>query len=562
MPTTPGIDTTRLSALESELDAAFENELQLSAIPKGVAREALLDVTELLLTGQGKEIDEESGAMSSYFNNLTKSASSVLRQIERFAIDETRQFDPEWDASIRRCISTCSFFAVVEDAFFTCWKGYSSARISGSEVVFEPLGSQLDARLRFFRTHDGYDKDSDGIFNIDILTSPEIMNGVAESLMATDFKRAGGFEYVMVLPVVQRIAEEFERVLAPQIKGALEIELGGFTSRDLLRAWCRLLSLARLHWLARLLTSKVPARPQTSFIVPALYRQRPFWLSALAGLPEPERLLQVLTFDPADKGGDVCVTPLVKIQDDYFGLIPSSTLRSNVPRNLLVLIASRFSTAYSGFSLAREDEAIREYKSNHADALIDTQIKLPKWNGKQLPDIDLLFANPERTHLVLAELKWQLSASSTREVATRNDYLKKGSAQLLAIRDFLAANPEYLKNRGLIDKSTDDLKLSFLLLCKGHLGSETVMTAPEILMCDNETFLGALGEGLGAAIDLVRSFDYLPKEGKDFILRDVKVRFGSKTVAWKAMIPPSTTEDTESDLIEAFYMDGARFAVI
>jgi len=81
--------------------------------------------------------------------------------------DEERQFG----------ISTCSFFAVVEDAFFTCWKGYSSARISGSDVVFEPLGSELDARLRLFRTHDGYDKDSDRIFNIDILTSPEIMNG-------------------------------------------------------------------------------------------------------------------------------------------------------------------------------------------------------------------------------------------------------------------------------------------------------------------------------------------------------------------------------------------------
>jgi len=562
MPDTPGTDATALSAFESDLDAAFENELQLSEIPRGAAREALLDVTELLLTGQGKEIDVDSGAMSSYFNNLTKSASSALRQIERFTVDEARDFDPTWDATIRKCISTCSFFAVVEDAFFTCWKGYSSARINGSDVVFEPLGSGLDPRLRFFRGHDGYDEGSDKGFNFEVLTSPEIMNGVAESFMATDFKRAGGFEYVMALPVVQRIAEEFERVLTPQLKGALKIELGRITSLDLLRAWCRLLSLARLHWLARLLTSKSPAQPQTSFIFPALCRKRTFWLNALAGLPEPDRLLQILTFDPADKGGDLCVTPLVKIQDDYFGLIPSSTLRSNVPRNLLILIASRFSAAYSGFSLAREDEAISEYKDKHPSLLIGTQIKLPKWNGKQLPDIDLLFANLERTHLVVAELKWQLSASSTREVATRNDYLKKGSTQLLTIRDFLAAHPEYLKTRGLIDKSTDDLKLSFLLLCKGHLGSETVMTAPEILMCDNDTFLRGLAQGLDGAVDLAKSFAYLPKEGKDFILRDVKVRFGGKTVAWKAMIPPSTTEDTETDLIEAFYTDGARFAVI
>jgi hypothetical protein len=52
MPAAPGTDTTRLSALESEVDTAFESELRLSTIPKGAAREALLDVTELLLTGQ------------------------------------------------------------------------------------------------------------------------------------------------------------------------------------------------------------------------------------------------------------------------------------------------------------------------------------------------------------------------------------------------------------------------------------------------------------------------------------------------------------------------------
>ena len=256
------------------------------------------------------------------------------------------------------------------------------------------------------------------------------------------------------------------------------------------------------------------------------------------------------------------MTPLVEIQDDYFGLIPSSTLRSNLPRNLLVLIASRFSAAYSAFSVTREHEVINEYESKCAASLIGTRINLPKWNGKQMPDIDLLFANPERTHLVIAELKWQLSGSSTREVAARNDYLKKGSVQLLAIRDYLAAHPEYLKGRGLIDKPTNGLRLSFILLCKGHLGSETVMTAPEILMCDNDTFLGELANGVDAAIDLAKSFVYLPKESRDFILRDVKVRFGGHIVAWKAMTPPSTTEDTESDLVEAFYMDGSRFAVL
>jgi hypothetical protein len=194
--------------------------------------------------------------------------------------------------------------------------------------------------------------------------------------------------------------------------------------------------------------------------------------------------------------------------------------------------------------------------------VIDSQINLPKWNGGQLPDIDLLFGNSDRTHLVVAELKWQLSASSTREVASRNDYLKKGYSQLAKIREFLKANPDYLRSRGLSQHSTSDIKLTFLLLCRGHLGSETVITDTEILMCDNTVFLDSLDEGLESAIQVVQSFSYLPREGEDFFLRDVKVRFGGSTVGWKAMLPTSLTEDTESDLVEDFYMDGARFAVL
>lgn len=561
MPAAHGTDTKRLSEIESGLDTAFESELELGTIPKGLAREALLDVAELLLTGQGREINEDSGAMSSYFNNLTKSGSSALRQIERFAPETQLPFLDTWNAIIRKCVSTCSFFAVVEDAFFTCWKGYSSARIDGENVTFEPLGSEMDARLRFFRSDDDYDEASGAQFDVKILTAPDVMEGVARSLMATQFKKMGGFEYVIELPIVLRFAEEYERVFMGRLKDALEINLGGFTSLDLLRAWCRLLSLSRLHWVVRLLTSKAPDRPQTSFVFPALYRKKQFWLDALSGLPEPEKLLRVLTFDPVDKGGDLCVTPLVQIQDDYFGMIPSSTLRSNVPRNLLILIAARFSVPYSSFSLTREGLAVDEYRRRHSSLLIDSSVNLPKQKGKQLPDIDILLANSSRTHLVVAELKWQLSASSTREVASRNDYLKKGTAQLVAIRQFLSENPNYLMNRGLIASSTDNIKVSYLLLCKGHLGSETVM-APGILMCDNGTFLKALDQGVDAAIEVAGEFKYLPREGKDFILRDVKVRFGGSVVAWKAMVPPSTTEDTETALIETFYMDGARFAVL
>lgn len=81
-------DPSALALVEKHLDQAFERELGLGTVSKPMAREAILDVVEMLLTGQGKEIDEASGAMVFYFNNLTKNASSALRALERFASDD------------------------------------------------------------------------------------------------------------------------------------------------------------------------------------------------------------------------------------------------------------------------------------------------------------------------------------------------------------------------------------------------------------------------------------------------------------------------------------------
>jgi hypothetical protein len=61
-----------------------------------------------------------------------------------------------------------------------------------------------------------------------------------------------------------------------------------------------------------------------------------------------------------------------------------------------------------------------------------------------------------------------------REVINRDEYLKKRLRQLEAIREFLAAHPLFLQERNLIDRPTEPKDFEFLLLCKGHLGSETI----------------------------------------------------------------------------------------
>jgi hypothetical protein len=85
---------------------------------------------------------------------------------------------------------------------------------------------------------------------------------------------------------------------------------------------------------------------------------------------------------------------------------------------------------------------------------ISDGIPLPIWKGKQLPDIDILMGEPGLSQLVVCEVKWQLSGSSTREVINRDEYLKKGLRQLEAIREFLTVHPWFLRSRALLDRST------------------------------------------------------------------------------------------------------------
>jgi hypothetical protein len=549
----------RMTQLEAKLDEHFCEELALDQVSKLVAREALLDVTEELLTGQGKEIDGESGALASYFNNITNSASATLRAISRFASDEKIQPDDDFDLKIRDCVSVCSHFAVVEDAFYSFWKGYNRARLHGADVWFELAGTELDARLRAFApTRDALEGSSIR-YEEPLLRDPKLMQAFGRSLSRAKFRRQGGFEYWIEMTVIRSVAEEFERVLTPRLLGVLDLSLGEVTSRDVFLGWCRVLAVSQLHQHVRLVTGKGPTQLHTSFVFPALYRKRDFWLRVLADLPHPAVLLEILSFDAKEKVSDICNTPIVPIGPGYFGTVPSSNLHADVPRNFVVLLASRFGPQYSTFSTTREEAALSEYRERVPSLVVGTQVHLPRWNGRQLPDIDLILREPSGNTLVIAELKWQLSAISTREVVSRNEYLKKGHEQLKRIREFLAAKPSYLRERGLLDKETSDLNVVYLLLCKGHLGSEAIIAGDTISMADSDVFLSHLTQGLELALEVVRTFSYLPVIGRDFLVKDVRVRFGASVVTWKMRAPNSTTEDTETDFVEGFYFDGIRF---
>ena len=72
-----------------------------------------------------------------------------------------------------------------------------------------------------------------------------------------------------------------------------------------------------------------------------------------------EQVLATLTFNFTDPNGDVAITPLVPINSEYLGVVPSIMLRSNWPRNLVALLAKKFTSAYSTYSASKEDVLLK-----------------------------------------------------------------------------------------------------------------------------------------------------------------------------------------------------------
>lgn len=550
-------DANPIAEIESKIDEAFSVGLGCSELTKEDANRALLDVTESLMAGHGRPLDPSKDPVRIYHVNVATGASLFLRQVATCGLEKVIAIPNNLQRRIREGIAGCVSFGIVEDAFFSFWKGYAKADISQNEVTFTPTGSELDARLRAFNSADDLENRAPDF------SSPMDRDDLGDAFVRSLRRgrvRKGVFEYWIETQVLEALAQAHVVHITKWFGEVPELDLEGFSLRDLILGWSYLRAAATLH---RLISSTFAAAPEGAKVQPhppAMYRPQEYWRDVLR-FKNWEPVFAALTLKPEDKAGDVCITPIVPVTGREFGIIPTVVLRSNVPRNILVLIASRFQDAYSRFSAGREDVLLGAFQKEFGLYVLAVKASLPKVEGKQLPDIDLLLGSKEQKRIVVAEVKWQLSASSTREVTSRNDYLKKGGRQLLAIRQFLEANPGYLRQSGRIDFDPDLEKVDFVLLCKGHLGNEDVIEKGTLL-CDYDVFVNALKKGgLDTALDRARTFDYLPSPEKDFKLVDVGVKFGDWIVRWKKTAPPETTEDNETDEVEQYYKDSMRYLV-
>jgi hypothetical protein len=392
------------------------------------------------------------------------------------------------------------------------------------------------------------------------LKAKKHLSKMAKTLGSAKLEQMGGLSYVMDETLLRNFAEGFRAFFARRIEMPMETVLGGVTLDGLVRAYSVICAAARLHkWVSFL--SK-PPEFEMSVNWPSLWRTEAEWkkmFELFCPHDQVDSLANLFRFDPSRSDSDITLTPLVELGLGYLAISPTSVLRSNFFRNVLVLLIRRFPKEYSTYTSGREKMLTASARRTLGSHWIAGGIPLPKWKGKQLPDIDLLVRQGDDAPIVVSEVKWQLSGSSTREVINRDEYLKKGLRQLETIREFLAAHPQFLQSRHLWDRPTQMSDFEFVLLCKGHLGSETIQSEG-ILKCDYEIFLQAIRrQGINAALQLAREHSYLPRLGSDFTMEPIIVRFGKWRLNWWTLLARSLPEDDESKIVLDFYSDSAEF---
>ena len=555
----------QIRSIEREIDREFLVTLRLSGIWKGVLRDAALEMTEDLLTGHGTIDQASSASLVTYSLNVVNGCNVLLRHIEKVG-SETRTEPPDdLEERMKRAIAASGLYSTVEDAYVSYSHGYANARLVAENTIrFDPPGGELDARLRYFGS---ISSPSDRLENTILppLKLPDIMaeeHGakLVKTLTAGRLEQVGGFMYAMDESLLHDFAEGYRAYFGQRIEMPMSTTLGSTTLDGVVRAYSLVCAAARLHKYVSLLSK--PSGFTKSINWPCLWRTEADWKKMLGLFCPPDQidaLVDLFRFDPRRSDADIALTPFVELGIGYLAISPTAVLRSNFFRNVLVLLIRRFPKEYSTYTSGREKMLAASARKILGATWVGDGIPLPQWNGKQLPDIDLLIGGTDRALLVVCEVKWQLSGSSTREVINRDEYLKKGLRQLEAIREFLTANPQFLLSRGLLNRETQPSDFEFVLLCKGHLGSETIQTEG-ILKCDYDVFLEAVHQqGVSRAVELARTHSYLPQLGTDFTLEPISVRFGKWRLNWWTLLPKNLPADDESEAVLDFYSDSAEF---
>jgi len=308
------------------------------------------------------------------------------------------------------------------------------------------------------------------------------------------------------------------------------LDLGGYDLAEFRRFFAVLVSVCSVHeWVCGAWEKSFGRYPFESAVLVKTVSE---WINLIASLSHLDKgqvriMLSDLTFG-AIRPLDIYLHPFVPSLDaETLFLIPHVILNSRPEENILRVCALKRPKHYRPIAGLKEEEMRDGIKANcAAQYSVFGPLKLP---DPKLPDIDIIVKDRQSSILLVAELKWLRKPTRVIDQPGKDAALEEGFRQLKDVRGFLERCPDFLSDRGILQRGQRPY-LSFAVIARDHLTETT--DQDDMWIAEYDALLWALNgsNNLADTIRKLRSLEWLPVEGRDFVVQFAPANLAGVTI--------------------------------
>ena len=211
------------------------------------------------------------------------------------------------------------------------------------------------------------------------------------------------------------------------------------------------------------------------------------------------------------KHPDPALQPLIKLNSEYYAIVPSIWMCSAAERNLTALLNKLPSEKKIYRKLASEKETLM--KERFAIGLSDKDFRFISGKVTGLPDVDLAIVDDSEKTCLLLELKWFIAPTTARERIEKSQEIEKGISQVLKFKQ------AFTQEHRLLNKLQIDFSYHFegVVVSQNWIGYGNVQSPKvPVIRADHLIEKLKVTESLKATMEWLKDREYLPKEGEHF----------------------------------------------
>lgn len=228
------------------------------------------------------------------------------------------------------------------------------------------------------------------------------------------------------------------------------------------------------------------------------------------------------------KHPDPALQPLIKLNSQYYAVMPHLWICTSAERNLTVLL-NRIPSEQKIYSkLVNEKEDLM--RKRVTTDLCNNDFRFVWGRVANLPDVDLAIVNDSEKTCLLLELKWFIEPAEAREIIQKSEEIEKGISQVLQLKQAFVNNHKFLFQKLNIDSC---YRLEGVVVSENWIGNAEVQS-PEIPVIRTDHLIEKLKatDNLQSTIEWLKDRKYLPKEGEHFKIIGRTYTIGKWYLKW------------------------------